>query len=388
MATATTTTTMASRLKLSIPFPDFLHNRRNTRPQQERTSASKPRQGSYPETQQQQQRYRQPPSPVTQFNIAAASSLSLPSPTSPSSFPFGAEENHHPHLQLQPQTSQESTEVPLSLPTPPVPSRQGSIRAAHDFLLDSILSQPEWQAHGAHIRVDCPYTLTELHALGHLPRAAGLAACRRLVRAPVIHDDVALFLWTVLAESAQGPDFSRGDPNCCCNDETHDHELRPALGSDDAAAAAATAGVVDERFRFDRPASVPAPDPRRGESPPVSPRDTQRDGPRRRSLGHTGTGAGAGTRRQRQGRLGSSSSSSISHVDERDEVPAAMTPMTRGRISSRSGNHPEDWPAPGARPPRNGSFAGRLGSVVEGLGRSVALVLGDPLPHGHGEQRG
>jgi hypothetical protein len=46
--------------------------------------------------------------------------------------------------------------------------------------------------------VECALPLDELHALGRLPRAEGLRACGRLVRVPVVHEEVALSLWEFL----------------------------------------------------------------------------------------------------------------------------------------------------------------------------------------------
>jgi hypothetical protein len=60
-----------------------------------------------------------------------------------------------------------------------------------------------WSNHAAHIHSDCHITLEELHALGRLPQAEGSLACRRLLRAPVIHEEVALSLWEQLAAEAR-----------------------------------------------------------------------------------------------------------------------------------------------------------------------------------------
>ncbi|KAK4127276.1 hypothetical protein N657DRAFT_687584 [Parathielavia appendiculata] len=63
-----------------------------------------------------------------------------------------------------------------------------------------------WSNHAEHIEVDCNITLDELRTLGRLPPAEGSRACRPLIRAPVIHEEVALSLWEHLAAEARGLD--------------------------------------------------------------------------------------------------------------------------------------------------------------------------------------
>ncbi|KAL2162096.1 hypothetical protein VTH06DRAFT_7881 [Thermothelomyces fergusii] len=60
-----------------------------------------------------------------------------------------------------------------------------------------------WSHRADYIRIDCRLTLPELRALGRLSREEGALACRRLVRVPAIHEEVALSLWEHLAREAE-----------------------------------------------------------------------------------------------------------------------------------------------------------------------------------------
>lgn len=399
---------MASRLKLSIPLPDFLHTRRRAQSYDVRScshdesrsrSQSRPRH-SHPDPQQQQQ--QQPPQQYHHQPLL---------PSTP--------EIEVVELDFDPDAAVAAAEASRS------PSRLGSVRAANDFLLGTILRQDRWRAHGDLIRVDCPHTLAELHALGHLPRADGLAACRRLVRAPVIHDEVAQYLWAALSASARGPELEargRGAGGGCGGggvgvmeeeeeeDDQEDDEYEGARadgapvmhGAEEADKARVRAqqrralrrratdeaflAHLDARFRFDRPASASARDRRRRDSPPASPRDTrqrqqqqQQHQQRRSSSQAPGTGPRSWAAFSRRG----------TRVDSRDEASAT----TRGRIPSRSGRQRKSSAAAGAegRPAasrsesqssmsqlRSASLAGMLGSIVEGLGKGVVgAMLGE-----------
>jgi hypothetical protein len=72
------------------------------------------------------------------------------------------------------------------------------------FLLD------HWPHHAAYIKVDCDIPLGELHALSRLPKTEGLRACGRLVRVPVIHEEVALSLWEFLVMRGEDGDEGGG----------------------------------------------------------------------------------------------------------------------------------------------------------------------------------
>ncbi|KAL2176218.1 uncharacterized protein P884DRAFT_203633 [Thermothelomyces heterothallicus CBS 202.75] len=60
-----------------------------------------------------------------------------------------------------------------------------------------------WSHRADYIKVDCRLTLPELRALGRLSREEGSLACRRLIRVPAIHEEVALSLWEHLAEEEE-----------------------------------------------------------------------------------------------------------------------------------------------------------------------------------------
>ncbi len=90
-----------------------------------------------------------------------------------------------------------------SFPAPqlPPPSQHSlSIWDAEEFIREFI--NDYWSNHAAYIKIDCDLTLDELHALGRLPKDAGLLACGRLIRVPAIHEEVAASLWERLVEAA------------------------------------------------------------------------------------------------------------------------------------------------------------------------------------------
>lgn len=285
-----------------------------------------------------------------------------------------------------PAQSQPQPQAVPAQPEEPSPSvdeqeelQQASICAANDFIHELILSDDRWASHIAHIRINCPYTLTELHGLGSLPQSEGVAACRKLIRVPVIHEELGLFVWTQLNTIARGPKLPKAS--------TPKSQMT-ALGKP-------TEGLfvahLDDRFRFDKPGSMAA-RARHSDSPPLSPRDVQQ-------------------------RSYFSLHENIDEVDESLEEEQTDVPATtRGRVASRSsqrqrsarpdgerqrsffssnnssrnGSHVQmlKWPrergtqSPSSRGSstsrnRSGSLAGRLGSAVGGLGQKVAGALVD-----------
>lgn len=475
----TTTSTMAGRLKLSIPVPEFLHSRRRADSCDARRSRSQARQPQAWTDQQQQYQQQQQNhhhhhrhhllhhhhehhhQPTTQpqqqskmlqeHHHQQQQQQQLQQLQEVQQLLPPRSHHHHHHRQPQPQLcttpESEATEFDFESETaaaaaalaasqttdPTPPSRLGSERAAHDFLLNTILSQERWRAHTAIIRVDCPHTLAELHALGHLPRAEGLAACRRLVRAPVIHDEVAQYLWSALSAGARGPEGEMqaaaedkaADTRAeyCFDEETRDDgDAEAACGGGAATPAGAddvdttsylpsgSASVsaswdpellrrrptdeaflahLDPRFKFDRPASVPARDRRRRDSSPLSPRDTRR-GPsgalaghsRQRSSSHA-PAAAPGTRSW----TAFSRKGSRADLREMTASPTTAPSSTRGRIlsrserqscssaagdqnaSSRSGSLAHGSRASSITKARSTSLAGMLGNIVGGLGK-------------------
>ena len=76
--------------------------------------------------------------------------------------------------------------------------RRDSILDAQDFVRDFV--RERWKARWDSIRIECGLTMAELKALGRLPRSDGTQACCRLIRAPVIYEEIAITLWERLAE--------------------------------------------------------------------------------------------------------------------------------------------------------------------------------------------
>lgn len=357
------TATMTSRLKISL---EFLQSRRNDR-SDERNSQSQiaiqPRHQSQtmiPDQQQQQQEQEEE----------------------------------------QPETHHQAYTIPTREEDTPPCFRRASLVAAHDFIHTTIYSQDRFLAHASQIRIDCPYTLTELHRLGDLPQAEGVAACRRLVRVPVINDEIGLFLWTRLAETA-----ARGASSISRREEekaAEEDEVR-RLRSEIFLA------QLDQRFRFDRPSpAAPVAADRRRNSSPISPRQT-----RQRSFVATGSPSSSSSHQQPR---------TFSRQDSINEVPEEIWGESlEGMISTRGKPQPETSlaaerqqqqqsqtqarptqffsasrsssytgsPREGGTPTTSGSqassvrrlgsgsIAGRLGSVVGGLGRSLGAVLGE-----------
>lgn len=272
-------------------------------------------------------------------------------------------------------------------PTPPPDEQeerhQASICAANDFIHDLITSDDRWSSHIALIRINCPYTLNELHGLGSLPQPEGVAACRKLIRVPVIHEELGLFIWTQLATLARGPKVTPKESNSTRTEKgaryQHTEGLFPAH--------------LDDRFRFDMPASMAA-RTRHSDSPPMSPKDVQQrsyftlheniDEGDEEGLENSQTELPPTTR----GRVASRSS-------QRQRSSATRPDGERQRSffsnnSSRNGSHATllRWSrergtqSPASRASsttrnRSGSLAGRLGSAVGGLGQKVAGALGD-----------
>ncbi|KAK3692325.1 hypothetical protein B0T22DRAFT_531827 [Podospora appendiculata] len=82
------------------------------------------------------------------------------------------------------------------------PQRRESIWEAQEFIRGFV--KDHWEDHWESVAIICELTLDELHKLGHLPRDEGIMACRRLLRVPVIHEEISIALWAKLAEITGG----------------------------------------------------------------------------------------------------------------------------------------------------------------------------------------
>ncbi|KAL2261085.1 hypothetical protein VTK26DRAFT_4720 [Humicola hyalothermophila] len=76
-----------------------------------------------------------------------------------------------------------------------------AIWEAEDFIRSFI--GENWSSYAVSISIDCDIPIDELRSIGLLPEFEGFQACRRLVRVPVIHEEVAASLWKKLAEAAK-----------------------------------------------------------------------------------------------------------------------------------------------------------------------------------------
>lgn len=129
-------------------------------------------------------------------------------------------------------------------------ARIASIQKAHEWLEETIRQSDRWTNHLSQIRLECPYTLAELHQLGRLPRDEGVRKCQALIRVPVIYDEIGLFVWTTLAAvEACGPDTGRGGGSS--DRTTPDNRSLAAEGI--TGRSELFLASLDERFRFDRP---------------------------------------------------------------------------------------------------------------------------------------
>lgn len=293
-----------------------------------------------------------------------------------------------------------------------------SVQDAIEWIKSTICEQGRWEEHLSFIRVDCPHNMAELRQLGRLSKAEGTTQCRKMIRIPVLYDEIGCFLWEKLAALERGPDFGKED------------EEKAAEYAREVTSRAMLA--LDERFRFDPPPSTAASSTakRKGrarqDSEPISPKNMQ----------HSQAESSHQTRRS------TSYGCHFCHPQNTNEqlgipedIRADSVSATRGRVvdqpsHSRGSHHqapsqasqsPSEtqeraaffnhsrrtsysssllWqrdPAASTRSgsgssggsvrsrgSRDGSLAGRVGSVVGNLGRGVATAIGGGLSHGYG----
>lgn len=343
--------------------------------------------------------------------------------------------NHHKKSQRLPPTPEEGEEFHFEAQQE-VEAQEGgdSAEDATEWIKNTIREQGRWEEHLSLIRVDCPHTMTELRRLGRLSKSEGTRQCRRMIRIPVLYDEIGCFLWEKLAALERGPDFGR-------EDEERAAEYARGVSYRTMVAA------VDERFRFDAPAgggTAARTGRARQDSEPISPKHV------RQAQAESSRPATAN-----QSRNGPSShdchfcqcGNTNEHPAIPDDITAEALDATRGRVvdqypppsrgsqiqgrasrsTSRSSsrtrrpsaffNHsrsssysstllwrhdrhdsvapsspvePKDRSASGSsgsaqgKQSRDGSIGSRVGSVVGNLGRGVAVAIGGGLAHGYG----
>ncbi|KAG6363815.1 hypothetical protein INS49_008918 [Diaporthe citri] len=316
-----------------------------------------------------------------------------------------------------------------------------SAEDATEWIKSTIREQGRWERHMSLIRIDCPHTMTELRQLGRLSKSDGTRQCRKMIRIPVLYDEIGCFLWEKLAALERGPDFGREDEERAA-DYARGVTYRTRMAA------------LDERFRFDAPASTSASSgttARRGrarqDSEPISPKHIQQaqaelsdvSGPitthqsrpntsptchfcpsgstrehptiptditadalgatRGRVVDHQTPSSRGGQVQTRLSRSASQSSSrtrrpsaffnysrSSSHTStlhwrhDRQGSTVSCSAGANGRSASASSG---SGSAQGGRS-RDASLSGRVGCVVGNLGREVVVAIGGGLAHGYG----
>lgn len=318
-----------------------------------------------------------------------------------------------------------------------------SAEDATEWIKSIIREQGRWEEHLSLIRIDCPHTMAELRQLGRLSKSDGTRQCRKMIRIPVLYDEIGCFLWEKLAALERGPDFGRED---------EERAAEYARGVTYRTRVAA----LDERFRFDAPASTSASSgttARRGrarqDSEPISPKHIQQaqaelsdvsgpitTQPLRPSTSHDCHFCPSRTTRehptipteitadalsatrgrvvdqhphpsrgsQMQTRLSRSASRSSSRTrrpsaffnysrsssysstllwrHDRQGSTVSCSAGANGRSASASASS-SSGSAHGQQS-RDDSLSGRVGSVVGNLGKSVVVAIGGGLAHGYG----
>lgn len=344
----------------------------------------------------------------------------------------------HKKSQPLPPTPEENEEFQFQ------PQEDGDSEDATEWIKSTIRDQGRWERHLSLIRIDCPHNMAGLRKLGRLSKSEGTRECRKMVRIPVLYDEIGCFLWEKLAALERGPDFGRED---------EEKAAEYARG-----VTYRTMMALDERFRFDQPEAdsnstktTRTRDGRaRKDSEPVSPKhinQSQADSSPRDKRPSTSSNAcnfcqstsasehpaipadiPADALGATRGRI----------VDDEHQAPSRGSPHARLRLTrslSRSSGQTPRRPAgffnhsrrssysstllwqhendhehrkPGPSPladtrrsassysgrcsaqgggrarSRDDTLGGRVGSVVGNLGRGVAVAIGGSLAHGYG----
>lgn len=343
--------------------------------------------------------------------------------------------HHHKKSQPLPPTPEEGEEFHFE-------ALEGgdSAEDATEWIKSTIREQGRWEEHLSLIRVDCPHTMTELRQLGRLSKSEGTRQCRKMIRIPVLYDEIGCFLWEKLAALERGPDFGR---------EEEERAAEYARGVTYRTMMAA----LDERFRFDAPAASSASggggaNTRTGrarqDSEPISPKhihqaqaeasrpatshdchfcppgtssghpaipdhitadalgatrgravhqqqpQSSRQGGHRAQarLSRSMSGSSSRTRRPsdffNHSRSSSYTSTLLRRHDRQGSTSSASAGGPKGRSASRSSSGSGSSGEAQGRRSRDGSLGGRVGSVVGNLGRGVAVAIGGGLAHGYG----
>lgn len=345
--------------------------------------------------------------------------------------------HHHKKSQPLPPTPEEGEEFHFEAQEEEVKPQEGgdSAEDATEWIKSTIRDQGRWEEHLSLIRVDCPHTMTELLQLGRLSKSEGTRQCRRMIRIPVLYDEIGCFLWEKLAALERGPDFGR-------EDEERAAEYARGVSYRTMVA------CLDERFRFDAPAGGAGTSAKTGrarqDSEPISPkhvRQAQAESSRPATAHQSRTNTSShdchfcqcgnasehpaipddiatealdATRgrvvdqypppsrgSQTQGRASRSTSRSSSRTrrpsaffnhgrsnsysstllwrhDRHDSVAPSSPVEPKDRSASSSSGSAQ------GKQSRDGSIGSRVGSVVGNLGKGVAVAIGGGLAHGYG----
>ncbi|KAK3350068.1 hypothetical protein B0T25DRAFT_611180 [Lasiosphaeria hispida] len=100
---------------------------------------------------------------------------------------------------------------------------------AREFVADFV--KGGWGQHWDSIAIDCSLTTQELTDLGLLTEAQGIEACRQLVRAPVINEEIGIALWKKLAAIAQECQVSSEEEEADFKVALDCHTMSPRVSS-------------------------------------------------------------------------------------------------------------------------------------------------------------
>jgi len=300
---------------------------------------------------------------------------------------------HHKKSQPLPPTPEENEGFQFE-----TPGEGGTAEDATEWIKSTIREQGHWEDHLSLIRIDCPHTMAELRQLGRLSKSEGTRQCRKMVRIPVLYDEIGCFMWEKLAALERGPDFGKED------EEKEAEYGRPRQDSEPISPKHSNQSQADS-YEEKRPSTsytcnfchssianehpgIPADIPAdamaatRGRVVDSQPPQPSRGSPKARlsrSLSRSSSRTARPTTFFNHSRRSSYSSTLLWRRDNHYGPPSVAD--TRRSASTGSGHAS----AQGSRPTsRDDSLGGRVGSVVGNLGRGVAVAIGSGLAHGYG----